>query len=861
MRAASRATAGLSSAEASRRLARDGPNLLPTAPRPSWVRRLADQLVHLFALMLWVAAVLAVVAGMPQLGAAIVVVVLLNAGFAFVQETRANRAADALQDLLPRAVTVHRDGRPTRVEAEQLVVGDVVVLEAGDRVPADVAVVQAHAALVDTSMLTGESAAGPVEPGEPLFAGTYLVEGEVEAEVTATGAATRLAAISQMTTAAARPSSPLTDELRRVVKVIAVLSLGVGVGFFGLSLALGQPASEGFLFGIGVVVALVPEALLPTVTLSLAWGAEQMAKRGVLVRSLEAVETLGSTTFICTDKTGTLTCNQMTVVHAWTPSGAAVVDDAGYEVSVPVVLGAPADRPAIERLAAVAVRASTGHLQLGPRGPVPHGDPMEVAIDVFARRLGVDSDGVREGLGAARRFPFDPRRRRMSVVVDGEVDVKGAPDAVLPLCRGDDAEVRVVLESLTRRGLRVLAVATRVLGRGDAPRSASDAERELELCGLLAMEDPPRAGVREAVAAARRAGMRLAMVTGDHPMTARAIASEVGLLLPEAPLVSGSELPNDDVELGALVDHDGTVVARVAPEDKLRIARALRARGHVVAMTGDGVNDGPALHEAHLGVAMGGSGTDVAREAADLVVLDDRFESIVAGIEQGRSTFLNIRRFLTYHLTDNVAELTPFVVWALSAGRIPLALSVLQVLALDVGTDTLSAVALGAEPPPADVLEQPPIRGHLLSGSVVRRAFLILGPTEAALGMLAFFATFLAGGWRPGAAFPSGRLVLAASAATFLAVVAAQMANASACRSATRPPWRLGWTTNRLLLPAVAYSAAVAVLTIGIGPVAHLLRQAPPTSAGWAVVLVAPVVLLGVDALVKARWARRGRGA
>jgi magnesium-transporting ATPase (P-type) len=342
------------------------------------------------------------------------------------------------------------------------------------------------------------------------------------------------------------------------------------------------------------------------------------------------------------------------------------------------------------------------------------------------------------------------------------------------------------------------------------------------------------------------------MVTGDHPATAAAIATEVGLRTPDDPVIVGRDLPASDEDLGALVDRSGTVVARVSPEDKLRIARALRMRGHVVAMTGDGVNDVPALHEANIGIAMGASGTDVAREAADLVLLDDHFASIVAGVEQGRATFVNIRRFLTYHLTDNVAELTPFVVWALSGGSFPLALGVLQILALDIGTDTLSAVALGAEPPARHLIKGPPVSGRLLNGTVLRRAFGVLGPVEALASMAAFVAVYLAYGWRPGMTFPGGDVALAASGAAFMTVVLAQVANAWACRSSTRWPGALGWTTNRLLIPAVASGLAFSLAVLLIPLFADALGQAPPPAIGWAVALASMPLLLGIDAVDKA---------
>ena len=467
----------------------------------------------------------------------------------------------------------------------------------------------------------------------------------------------------------------------------------------------------------------------------------------------------------------------------------------------------------------------------------------------------IDVEADERSVPVTKRFPFDPRRRRMSVVVGGHLFVKGAPDSVLPRCLETNG-AGDVLQAMTGRGLRVIAVASRSM-----PGTTSEAEKaeaDLELLGLVALEDPPRPHAAESVAACRNAGIQVAMITGDHPATAEAIAREVGLAGDDGMVLQGHELPEDETMLGALLDRDGVVVSRVAPEDKLRIARALHARGHVLAMTGDGVNDGPALQQADIGVAMGRSGTDVAREAADLVLLDDDFATIVAAVEQGRATFANVRRFLTYHLTDNVAELTPFVVWALSGGQFPLALGVLQILALDIGTDLLPALALGAEPPRAGVLRKPHRGQHLIDGSLLRRVFGVLGPTEAVVEMSAFVAVFAAAGWQPGEEFPTGHALLAASGAAFSAVVLGQMANAFACRSTTRWPGSLGWTTNRLLLGAVAAEFLALGAFLFVPPVASLLGHAPPPLWGWAVATLAIPAVLAADALQK--WSRRRNG-
>ena len=844
---------GLTSAEAAFRLRTDGPNVLPVARGPSPVRLLLAQLVHFFALLLWGAAALAALAGMPQLAVAIAVVVVLNGVFAFLQEWRADRAGARLRDMLPARVVVVRDGRRTTVGAGDLVVGDLLVLEAGDRVSADGTLEEATDLAVDESSLTGESVPARHGPGGSVSAGCFVVTGEGTVTVTATGGRTRLAAVADLTRAGRRPPSPLARRLDRVVTVVAVLAVGVGAAFFALALALGTPASDGFLFAIGVTVALVPEGLLPTVTLSLARAAQQMAGERALVRHLESVETLGATTFVCTDKTGTLTRNEMTVVRVWTPGGTVRVVGEGWS-PVGRLTGPDAAADRVPALALAATRCSTGRLVRSGERWTPQGDPMEVALHALALRAGVDVGHDERSRVVLRRLPFDPQRRRMSALLPGEVVVKGGAETVLPLTAAADPAhpAWAAVDALCARGLRVLAVARRDARPDDATAPAADVETGLTLLGLVGLEDPPRDDVAQALARCRHAGIRVAMVTGDHPATALAIARETGLVPHgvEPLVVTGDALPDDAAALGALLDRDGVVVARVTPADKLRIAQALQARGHVVAMTGDGVNDGPALRAADVGVAMGASGTDVAREAADLVLLDDRFATMVGAVALGRATFGNVRRFLTYHLTDNVAELAPFVAWALTGGRYPLALAVLQVLALDIGTDLLPALALGAEPPDQRVLDGPAPDGDLVDRALLARVFGVLGPAEAVVELVAFTAVLLAGGW-VWATTPDAALLAAASGTAFAAVVLGQLANAFACRSAVRPvgPWSL--RGNRLLLGAVVAEAAALAVFLWLPPLADLLGGSPPTGAGWLLAAGAVPAVLLADAAHK----------
>ncbi len=841
--------AGLTRAEAAHRLAEQGPNTLPQLRgTPTW-RILAAQFVHFFAVMLWVASGLAVLAGMPQLGVAIVVVVVVNGAFAFVQEHRAERASERLRRLLPTTVTVIRDGLAQPVPGDRVVVGDTVVLSAGDRVVADLVAIESHDLTVDASTLTGESEPVPVGGGEEVFAGTFVVAGEGVAEAVRIAGDTRLADIATMTSAAHRPPGPLEMELRRVVRTVAVITLGAGAACFGLTRLTGMSLRDGFLFAVGVTVALVPEGLLPTLTLSLSMGAQRMVERDALVRHLQAVETLGSTTFVCTDKTGTLTQNRMAVVEVWTPRGVVSVIGNGYEPDA-VVSGDGAAVGAATSAALAALASSRGRAVEEDGEWVAVGDPMEAAIDVLGRRLAHDQP---DPPPVDRWFAFDPVRRRSSVICGGVLWCKGAPDSVLPVCAdGPDGDAaRTAVDDLAARGLRVLAVAT---GRPRDPIDAEAAESDLQLLGLLAFQDPPRPEVHDAVRSCRSAGVAVGVVTGDHPATALAIARQVGVSGADSLVVTGDELPNDD-ELGELLDRDGFVVSRATPEHKYRIAGALQARGHVVAMTGDGVNDGPALRRADIGVAMGRSGTDVAREAADLVLLDDDFATIVAAIEEGRATYTNIRRFLTYHLTDNVAELTPFVLWGLTGGQLPLAIGVLQVLCLDIVTDLLPALALGAEPPSPGLLDRPLTGRHLVDRSLLARVFGVLGPTEAAVEMLAFLVGLAVVGWSWSGGPPDQAGLAAASGAAFAAVVLGQVANAQVCRSATRPPWRLGWWSNRLLVWGLGLQVMLLAGFLLVPPVASVLGQAFPAWPAAVVALAAIPAVLAVNSLHL--WVRR----
>ena len=869
---------GLSTDEARRRLADHGPNVLAEPPRPSRLGRFAANLVHLFALLLWGGAVLAFVAGMPELSIAIVVVVLVNAFFAFAQEYRAERASDALRRMLPQTARVRRDGVAVVVPAEELVPGDVVLLEPGDRVSADGNVLVRHDLRVDQSTLTGESR--PVDPADRVRMGTHVARGTAEVEVTATGMATEFGRIAELAQRVDEGKSPLEREIDHVTRIVAVLVLALGVVFFVVAGWLGMGLTERFVFTIGVMVANVPEGLLPTVTLSLGLATQRMARRHALVRRLSSVETLGETTVICTDKTGTLTENELTVERVWTPRlGHYDVEGVGYEPFGRFLRdGLPADPRPLRPLLRACLLCNDARVAHGE----VVGDPTEGALVVLAEK-----GGLRHAREVALRprideIPFDSERKRMTTIhtVRGRrvAYVKGAAEVIVPRTTSppeERAQALVAAEEMEKGALRVLAVASRELPEGVV--DPDEVETELELLGVVGMLDPPRPEVAAAVASCRRAGIRIVMVTGDSGWTAEAVARRIGLVDhrrvvgPQADVHGRREVqvlgPRtvdrlDDAELARMLrDHD-VIFARIDPEQKLRLARILRAGGEVVAMTGDGVNDAPALREADIGVAMGKSGTDVARETADMVLLDDNFASIVAAVEEGRAVFDNIRRFALYHFASNVAELVPFLVWGLSGGRVPLPLVVMQVLAIDLGTDMLPAIALGTEKAEPGTMQRPPRprEERLLSPRVLARVYGWVGLWEALAGMSSFFVGYLLGGWRPGQPLPSaGPLYVEATTMTQTGIVMGQVGAGMAMRTSRRSVFSVGLLSNRFLLAGIAFELALAACLIYVPGLNTAFHQSPIGPAHWAFLAIWPFVLFGAEEARKAVVRRRAR--
>ncbi|MEW5756278.1 MAG: cation-transporting P-type ATPase [Pseudomonadota bacterium] len=870
---------GLSHAEAQRRLSEFGPNRVEQARREHLALRFLKEFTHFFALILWLAAGLAFAAewndpgkGMALLGGAIIGVILINGVFSFWQEYRAERTLAALRRLLPQNVKVLRAGGVVQLLAEQLVPGDMVLLEQGDNIPADCRLVEAFSVRVNNATVTGESApiARDIKPSSEedvfqatnvLFAGTTLGAGEAKAVVFATGMHTEFGKIAHLTQTGGEVVSPLRKEIAHLSRVLALLAVAIGIAFFIIGQFIGIGFWENFIFAIGIIVAMVPEGLLPTMTLSLAMATQRMAKRNALIRHLPSVETLGSTTVICTDKTGTLTLNRMSVKQVLL--GATL-----HEFEHNTLPDALIERYRPFFQAACLCHSLKETENNGAKSFL--GDPMEVALVNMAHAAWPQCPVYPK----INELPFEAERMRVSTVhttPEGPVlYCKGAPEAVLPLCTRSaiDGELRAfdsaararVIEAqnaMTNRGLRVLAIAYRMLepDQARAPR-----EEQLVFAGLVGLEDPPRPEVPEAVRKCHEAGIKVIMVTGDHPHTATAIAKEVGLARSNHPrVITGDKLRKlTATQLQLALDAPEIIFARVSADQKMHIVDALKKKGHVVAVTGDGVNDAPALKSAHIGIAMGVSGTDVAKESADMVLLDDNFASIVNAIEEGRAVFDNIRKFLTYILTSNIPELVPYLAFALF--KIPLPLTIIQILAVDLGTDMLPALGLGAEKPNPRIMQRPPRPRHerLLDWPSLTRAYLFLGVIEASAAMAAFFFVLHGAGWQYGERLAhDDPLYLQATAACLSAIIVMQIVNVYLClsdRESLFARWPLG---NRLILAGIA-AEVILILLIGYTPLGNLIfGTAPLDAAVWLFIIPFALVLLILEELRKRllpRW-------
>jgi Ca2+-transporting ATPase len=862
-------TDGLTSAEAARRLAEYGPNEVRAVRRESAWALLLAQFKNVLIVLLLIATALSAALGHGIEAAAITVLVVLAVVLGFVQEHRAERAIESLRRMAAPSATAWRDGREMMVAASTIVPGDVLLLRAGDRIAGDARLLEAFALQTHEAALTGESVpvekqAGVVlDPGlavgdraNMVFAGTAVSSGRGRAMVVATGMGTELGGIARLLEAVESAPTPLQVYLDRLGRILAGAALLVVAAIVVLGLLRGQPLVEMVVFGIALAVAVVPEALPAVVRISLALGVQRLAKRRALMRRLTAVETLGCTTVICTDKTGTLTRDQMTVRRLFVAGQLLEVSGAGYEPVGEITHdGARVARAGpLERLlqsAVLASHAQSVHDESDGTWQVS-GDPTEGALVVLAAKAGLARAELDARFPRVHEIPFDPETRRMTTLhatPEGVVaHAKGAPEVILASCTRQwtaggpvplDAASRTHILEAARRmageALRVLAVATR------EQATPADAEQGMTFLGLAGMSDPPRPEARAAIETCVHAGIRVVMITGDHPETAQAVARELGILK-RGRVLTGAEL--DRMSSAGLEEEveQIEVYARVSPEHKLRVVTALQHRGHVVAMTGDGVNDAPALRKADIGIAMGLTGTEVAREAAAMTLTDDNFASIVAAVEEGRVIFGNIRKYLVFLLSSNIGEML-LMAGATLAG-LPLPLTAVQILYVNLATDGLPALALAADPPAPDVMSRKPraARGDILTRPVV--VLMLIGGLWSAAVNLALFA------WE----LHSGRGAAQAMAMTFITLVLIQFMKAYGFRSdrlsvLARP------FANRWLNAAIAWELVLLMAILYLPILQTPFGTHGMSPAEWAIIVGCSVTILPV--LETAKWMER----
>jgi len=900
---------GLSDNEAFSRLTRYGANEIREVRGKPLTQRFAVNLTHPMAILLWSASVMAYIGAMPQLAVAVVGVIMINAVFSFWQEYRAEKTTKELKKLIPQYARVIRGGTEKQIPAKDIVPGDVIVLSEGDRIPADGRVIKNFEILTDESTLTGESRPvpktsqpiaakahkTPYELPNMIFGGTNVASGSGVSVIFATGMNMQFGRIAHLTETIQEEQSPLQKELRRLTLIVTFVAILVGAIVFLAALSLGLAAAESFLFAIGMIVANVPEGLLPTVTLSLAMSMQRMAKRRAVIKKLSSVETLGCTTVICTDKTGTLTCNAMTVTRIWVGGRDIKVTGAGYYPQGTFSSGLgeehAGDHPDLQLLLTAAMTCNNSRL-IAPtdqqRGWSILGDPTEGALLVAALKAGL-TYSHQEVRGAL--LPFDSKRKRMSVIVrhgdnSRSIDqpselrayVKGAPAELLDLCDtivmegkvlsiqdSDRMAIRSQIDNYAREGLRVLGIAYRDLTGIPEKMATESVETAMTFLGLAAMMDPPRPEVEEAIRKCKQAGIRVLMLTGDYGLTAEFIARRLGIISGRARIITGEDINSlSDETLQKTLQEENIIFARITPEHKLKVVLGLQTLNHVVAMTGDGVNDAPALKRADIGVAMGISGTDVAKEAADMIITDDNFASIVNAVEEGRAVYNNIKKFTRYIFASNVPEAVPFMFYVLA--RVPLPLTVMQILSVDLGTDMLPALALGAEPPEEDVMKFPPRQRKkgILSGALLAHSLLFLGGIESIAAMASYFwMNFINGYGADSLAQPGTVIYAMATTMTLVGIVMSQVGNVFACRTERSSSFRRSLRINPLLPMGLAFELTVILALVYTPILQPVFGTAPLLPEHWLFPLIfAPTILLAdeVRKFLVRRLDRRTRG-
>ncbi|NNJ69482.1 MAG: cation-transporting P-type ATPase [Boseongicola sp.] len=840
---------GLTTSEVEEIRARTGWNSLPDPTVSGPFAILLRQFSSFLIFILFVAAAVAIALGHWTDAMAIALVIVLNAALGFVQEWRAETALAALKTMLSPKAMVVRDGQEVIIPSRELVPGDLLVLQAGDTIPADAALLDSVGLSVDESILTGESVPVSKDLKTPkLFTGTAIAAGHAEATVTAIGAKTEFGHIAELTGSIGSKKTHLQKHLSKLASQLGVTALVIAGGIAVLGIALGRDLTEMLMTGLSLAVAIVPEGLPAVVTITLALGAAAMVRQNALARRLQAIETLGAASVICTDKTGTLTENKMTATRIWTPDQVYQVTGTGYDPAGHIEdqdgqRVRARDDPQLAHILKTAATCTHARLSRSKKGWAMTGSPTEGALLALAFKGWQPRASQGDVLA---EIPFDSDRKRMSVLArtqDGfEILMKGAPEALLsvsshvrinasdqPLDDEGRHRTREAYEAMAADGLRVIAFAAR-----QTP-DQTITEANMTFLGLAGLIDPPRPEVRDAIASARSASIRVLMITGDSPVTARAIAAQVGLA-PEK-VVTGQDLDEmKDTALSGLLDKD-LILARTRPADKMRVVSTLQTQNQIVAMTGDGVNDAPALKQADIGIAMGIRGTDVAREAADLVLLDDNFATIVGAISEGRRQFSNIRKFVRYLLSSNAGEIVALVVNIAIGG--PLIFLATQILWMNLVTDGVTAVALGLERSEPDQMEKPPRK----------KDEPILGISGVALICLFGLYSGTASYWIFSSLLDSG--VDLARTTAFTAMVTFEKVSVFAFRSLHLPCWRIGWLSNPLLLAAFVLTMGAQVLAIYWAPLQHLLHTVAIGQDQWLLIAAFALPMLIVPELVK----------
>ena len=860
---------GLADIEVERRLARYGPNELEALDRVSPWAVLLGQFKNVLIIILLIATAISAFVGHGVEAIAIAVIVLFAVVLGFVQEYRAERAIEALRRMAAPTVMAVRDGQEVRIPARELVPGDLIVLHAGDKVAADARLIESVNLQLEEAALTGESVAVAknTEPldGEDLalgdrsnmvFAGTIATYGRGRALVVETGMNTQFGRIATMLQTVESGETPLQQNLDKVGRVLALAALVVVAAIVAVGMLRGQPLLEMFIFGIALAVAVVPEALPAVVTISLAIGVQRMATRNALVRRLPAVETLGSTSVICSDKTGTLTRDEMTARKLYTPGRMLTISGSGYEPEGELSVDGLGVEPSTQEteLLRAAALVSDAHLARDEAHGGWHikGDPTEGALIVAAAKAGLKKDDLDLRFPRIGEIPFTSETKRMTTlhsVENGQVAyAKGAPETILDSCsrqwteQGEvalgDAERGAILETVRQmagEALRVLAVATK------ADAQLEDAERDMTFLGLVGMIDPPRPEAKAAIERCEQAGIRVVMITGDHPLTAQAVARELGLLT-AGRAITGAELEDmSDEELEGDVETI-EVYSRVSPAHKLRVVTALQRSGHIAAMTGDGVNDAPALKKADIGIAMGITGTDVSKEAAAMTLTDDNFASIVAAVEEGRGIFENIKKFLMYLLSSNAGEIG-LMAGAAIAG-LPLPLTAVQILYVNLASDGLPALALAVDPPEDDLMQRPPRDGRT---GVFTRPVVILMTVGGLWSTVVNLFVFT---W----ALRSGRSVTQAMAMTFVSLVLIQFVKAYNFRSDRRSLLHRP-LANKWLNLAIFWELGLLLFIVLFSPMQKIFGTYELSQNDWLIVLGAALTISPV--LELAKWFER----